>query len=482
MVSSNRDTGLARNMGLLAAISTVVAGTLGAGLFVTIGTASSTTGPSVILGVLLTGIVGICIVTYYSWMATIFPAAGGSYTYLSRTFNSRLVGFVVTWTKWLGYIAADAVLAIGFGSYLNVFLPDISPTVSGFVLLTVLFVINLFGTKAYSASQNVMFGLLVAAILVLVLPGIFSVDVANYKPFFTGGANGFISAAVPLFYAYIGIEVAAQMGAEVKNPSRNLPLAMIGGIAILVALFMLTAVVIYGVVSDYTVLANSDKPLVTAANTFLGGSAVTLVGIGGLLATATSVNAVMMAAIKLPYSWSWDEIFPSWFSDINKRFRTPHWSLFTLYICASLLMLWSGGLDRAIAIATFSYLVAYITVAAAALYIYVKRPELARRAAFHPGRWFFIPVVLGGVGAIAIITQAADWIALFTGRWGDLTTFAIYLPWLAVGLVIFAVYEYLGKKRGIDVDDILDTVPGCPGERMSSLVRTTPDYADGSPA
>lgn len=480
MASNHRSTGLARDMGLLAALATVVAGTLGAGLFVTIGTASSTTGPSVILGVLLTGLVGMAIVTYFSWMATIFPAAGGSYTYLSRTFNSRLVGFLVTWTKWLGYIAADAVLAIGFGSYLNVFLPDVPPTVSGFVLLTVLFLINLFGTKAYSASQNIMFGLLVAAILVLVLPGLFSIDPANYRPFFTGGANGFIAAAVPLFYAYIGIEVAAQMGAEVKNPARNLPLAMIGGIGILIALFMLTAVVIYGVVNDYTVLANSDRPLVTAANAFLGEYAVILVGIGGLLATATSVHAVMMAAIKLPYSWSWDEIFPRWFSHVNARFRTPHWSLLVLYIGASLLMLWSGGLDRAIAIATFAYLVAYIGVAAAAFYIYVKRPELAARAAFHPGPWFYVPLLVGGLGSIAIISQAAEWVALFTGRFGELTTFSVYLPWLAIGLVVYGIYHYLGKRRRTDVTAILATIPGDPTGQMPSAA-TAPDL-DESPS
>ncbi len=81
----------------------------------------------------------------------------------------------------------------------------------------------------------------------------------------------------------------------------------------------------------------------TEPSVILGGSAVTLVGIGGLLTTATSVNAVVMAVLELPYSWSCDEIFPGWFSDINKRFSTPYWSLFTLYVCASLLMLWGRG-------------------------------------------------------------------------------------------------------------------------------------------
>ena len=147
MASETRDNSLSRSMGPVGAIATVIAGTLGAGLFVTVGTASSTTGPSVILAVAITGIIAMAIATNYSWMATIFPAAGGTYTYVSRSFHNRLLGFVVTWTKWLGYMAADAVLAIGFGSYLAVFFPGIDPVLSGFALLTVLFLINLVGTK-----------------------------------------------------------------------------------------------------------------------------------------------------------------------------------------------------------------------------------------------------------------------------------------------------------------------------------------------
>ncbi|SDK83751.1 Amino acid permease [Modicisalibacter muralis] len=471
MESETRDNSLTRSMGPIGATATVVAGTLGAGLFVTIGTASGTTGPSVILAVALTGVIAMAVAMNYSWMATIFPGAGGAYTLVSRTFRNRLAGFVVTWTKWLGYMAADAVLAIGFGNYLKVFYPSIDPALSGFALLTVLFLINLIGTKGYSTTQNVMFWLLIAAILVLVVPGLVHIDTANYRPFFTGGMSGLVASAVPLFYAFIGIEVAAQFSAEVKNPGRNLPLAMLGGTGILILLYMLTAVVIYGVVNDYTVLADSARPLATAANVFLGEYAVAVVAIGGLLATATSVHAVMAAGIKIPYAWSWDSLFPQWFSTVSKRFRTPHWSLLTLYAAACALTFWSGGLDRAIAIATFSYLIAYLAVSLAAGYIYLKRADMASRAAFQPGGWFYVPIVVAVLGSGAIISQAANWVALFSGDFAALSTLAIYIPWLAVGLVVFTLYWYLGKQRGIDVDAILDTIPGAskesayPGER-----------------
>ncbi len=463
MASETRDNSLSRSMGPMGAIATVIAGTLGAGLFVTIGTASSTTGPSVILAVALLGVVAVAIAINYAWMATIFPAAGGAYTYVSRSFHNRLLGFVVTWTKWLGYMAADAVVAIGFGSYLNVFFPSIDPVLSGFALLTVLFLINLVGVKGYSTVQTILFWLLIASLLVLVVPGMFYIDTASYQPFFTGGMGGFAAAAVPLFFAFLGIEVAAQFGAEVRNPGRNLPLAMLGGTGILIILYMLTAVVIYGVVSDYTVLSDSAEPLATAAQTFLGGYATAIVAIGGLLATASTVHAVMAAAIKIPYSWSWDGVFPERFSRVSERFRTPHWSLITLYIAASALVFWSGGLGQVVAIATFSYLIAYLAVSLAAGYLYLKRADTdspASRAAFQPGAWFYLTIPVAVLGSVGTITQAANWGALFTGNFGALSTLAIYIPWLAIGLVLFGIYWYRGKQRGADVDAILDTIPG----------------------
>lgn len=474
MESETRDNSLSRSMGPIGAIATVIAGTLGAGLFVTIGTASSTTGPSVILAVGLLGVVAVAIAINYGWIATIFPAAGGAYTFVSRSFHNRLFGFVVTWTKWLGYMAADAVVAIGFGSYLNVFFPNIPPVLSGFALLTVLFLINLVGVKGYSTVQTILFWLLIASLLVLVIPGLFYIDTASYQPFFTGGIGGFAAAAVPLFFAFLGIEVAAQFGAEVRNPGRDLPLAMLGGTGILILLYMLTAVVIYGVVSDYTVLSDSAEPLAAAAQTFLGEYATGVVAIGGLLATASTVHAVMAAAIKIPYSWSWDEVFPKQFSTVSQRFRTPHWSLITLYIVASGLLFWTSGLNQVVAIATFSYLIAYLAVSLAAGYLYLKQTDVASQAAFHPGAWFYITIPVAVLGSAITITQAANWGALFTGNFGELSTLAIYIPWLAIGFVVFGIYWYLGKQRGTDVDAILDTIPGVSEDSTGVSSEKTP--------
>lgn len=453
------ENSLNRDIGLFGAVSTVVAGTIGAGLFVTLGTASSTTGPSVILVVALSGILAMMIAINYSYFATIFPAAGSAYTFLSRCYDNRFIGFFVSWSKWLGFMAADAVLAIGFGSYLQVFYPSINPAVAGFVLLTVFFLVNLVGTRSYSVVENAIFILLIVSLFVLLVPGSFNVDPADYTPFFTGGLDGLIAAAVPLFYAYIGLAVAGEIGAEVKNPERTLPIAMIGGTLVLIFLYMWTAAVIYGVGGDYTVLADSAQPLATAAQAFLGERATAIVAFGGLMATASSVHAVMLAAIKMPYSWAWDEIFPDWFADVNERWGTPHWSLVTLYIVAGGLTFWSAGLDQAIRIATFSYLIPYFAVSVTVGYVYLRRPELTERAAFDIGRWFYVTVIIGALGSLLLLSVAYQ---------GSLV---IYVPWLVIGLIIFAIYWYRGQQADTDVTTILNTLPGVPSEDYNPNVR-----------
>lgn len=450
--TTQHENSLDRDIGLFGAISTVVAGVLGAGLFVTIGTASSTTGPSVIFVVALSGILALMIALNYSYLVTIFPAAGSAYTFLSRCYENRLLGFAVSWSKWLGFTAANATLAIGFGSYLQVFFPAIPPKISGFALLTVLFVVNLLGSRRYSISQNVIFTVLLLSLLLLVIPGSFNIQSENYTPFFTGGVDGLITAAVPLFFAYVGIGAISELGAEIKNPGRNLPLSMIVGTLALIVLYMWTALVIYGVVADYTVLANSAQPLATAAKAFLGDYATALVAFGGLLATASSVHAVIIGTTKMPYSWAWDKIFPRRFSVVNDRWGTPHWSLLAVYIASSGLTFWSAGLNQALRIATFSYLIPFVAVSITAAYISASKRSLAERASFDLGGGLYVSATVGALGSFLLLIRAAE---------GALV---IVVPWLSVGLLIFAIYWYRGQRVDTDITAIFETLPGVPSE------------------
>jgi APA family basic amino acid/polyamine antiporter len=129
----------------------------------------------------------------------------------------------------------------------------------------------------------------------------------------------------------------------------------------------------------------------------------------------------MAAGIKMPYSWAWDEVFPKKFSEVSDRFGTPHWSLLTLYAVASGLTFWSTGLSQAIAIATFSYLIAYAAVSVTVLYVLLTGSSLAQEAGFTRPLLLGATGVVGAVGAGGLLTQAYQ---------GSLS---VYVPWVAVG-------------------------------------------------
>jgi amino acid transporter len=179
----------------------------------------------------------------------------------------------------------------------------------------------------------------------------------------------------------------------------------------------------------------------------------------------------MAAGVKMPYSWAWDEVFPRWFASVSDRFGTPHFSLVTLWAVATGLTLWTTGLNQAIAIATFSYLIAYLTVSGTLLYVYFRKPGLRSEAAFDYGALLVGSGLIAVLGAGLLLTQAASWGALFTGQFGALSTLAIYIPWMLVGGIVFGVYWYLGEQSGTDVSAILDTLPGVPSEEYDPNVR-----------
>ena len=98
-------------------------------------------------------------------------------------------------------------------------------------------------------------------------------------------------------------------------------------------------------VNAWFVLSGATLVLLAFGQGLAGGIAGSF---GGLLATASSVHAVMAAGIKLPYCWGWDEVFPARFSAVNDRWRTPHWSLLTLFVVSTGLTFWTSGLDQVI--------------------------------------------------------------------------------------------------------------------------------------
>ena len=274
-------SGLRRDLGTIQSYATLLGMLIGAGIFKVTGEAWALTGPSVILGYLvLAPVILATSVAYSVFLSTpLGTVSGGEYTHISRTFGGYRLAFVGTWLKIISYIGALAYLAGAFADYLVQLFPVTTPRVASVGLLLFFYFVHVAGVRWFGRLQVWMCVLLGISIVVLVVPGLFAVRVANLRPFFTHGLGGFAASLPLLFFAYAGFEALAQTAGEVKDPTRLLPRIFLGGIAATTVIYLLMSAVALGVLPAAR-LQVSSAPMAEAAAMYLPAGAAGLVTLG----------------------------------------------------------------------------------------------------------------------------------------------------------------------------------------------------------
>src|SRR5262245_15527395 len=219
-----------------------------------------------------------------------------------------------------------------------------------------------------------MCALLGLSILVLVLPGLFAIRPANYRPFFTHGLGGFAAALPPLFFAYAGFESLAQAAGEVKDSTRRLPGIFVRGIAATTIVYFLMSAVAFGVLPGER-LARSPAPMADVGSVYLPIGAAWFVTFGALMALTTSVNSTMLVPSRLAIMLSRDGLAPPWIGAIAPVTGTPLAGL-TLTLAAAVLLVASGQVSLALNIAVFALVVLYFLHSFTLLILPSRNPVL----------------------------------------------------------------------------------------------------------
>jgi amino acid transporter len=221
-----------------------------------------------------------------------------------------------------------------------------------------------------------MCALLGVSLLVLILPGLFAIRPANYRPFFTHGLGGFAVALPPLFFAYAGFESLAQTAGEVRDSTRKLPRVFLRGISATMTIYFLMSVVAFGVLPGAR-LKSSPAPMAEAGAVYLPFGAAWFVTLGAVLAITTSLNATMLVPSRLGIMLARDGLAPGWLGSIARSTGTPIRGL-TLTLAASAILLLSGQLSLALNIAVFALVILYFLHSLALLLLPRKNPGLFR--------------------------------------------------------------------------------------------------------
>jgi len=358
------EAGLIRSIRKWDLIAVAINSVIGAGIFGLPSRVYSLVGSYSLPAFLLCGVFAAMIVLCFAEVGSRFTQTGGPYLYTREAFGPT-AGFLIGWLMWIARITAFAANTSIMLSYLGLFWPAVNtgPVRSCVVCaITLTFAtINLIGVRDVAVTTNILTVGKLAPLALLILVGCFFLDTRNLSFGPPPQPAAFSGAMLLLVYAYTGFEIAVIPAAEMNDPRRDLPAAILITIGLVAVFYILIQLVCIGTLPG---LSASDRPLADAANRFLGRSGAAIISVGAVISIAANLNVVVLSASRLPFAMAERGEVPRFLGAVGKRFHTPHFAILLTSALMGALTL-SGTLLYAVTISTIARLLIYAATCAA---------------------------------------------------------------------------------------------------------------------
>ncbi len=315
---------LSKNLNKLDVFS-ISTGAMLSGVFLLPGLAYEQAGPAILISYLFAALLALTGLLSQAELVSAMPKAGGTYFYITRSMGSA-VGTVYGLITWFSLSLKSAYELFFMAALLGVYIQWFSPVqqlILAVSLCTVFMLVNLIGVKEAGKIQVYLVFTILAALAYFCISAFPSIEEKQFLPFAPGGFDSIFKTAGFVFISFGGLLKVASVAEEVKNPGKVIPQCMILSILVVSLVYLVVVFVIIGVL-DSSVLRGSKSPLTDAAFHSLGDNGKMIFGFMTLLAIFTSANAGVMTASRYPLALARDEMLPSVFGNINKRFKTPH--------------------------------------------------------------------------------------------------------------------------------------------------------------
>jgi amino acid transporter len=324
----------------------IINGVIGAGIFGLPAKAYKDAGLYSIPALLICAAVVFVIVFCFAEVSSRFNKTGGPYLYASvlGRWPAFLTGWLLLLTRFITYAALINLLV----TYLSVFSPwfvtDIVRPITIIGVTVLLTWFNYVGVHHSTRINNVLTVAKLAALLTFVVVGCFFIDGSRFQSNSFPGFSSFSSTILLLVFAFGGFESVLVNTGEVKDPEKNLPFALLTGTVLIATFYLLILIVSIGTLPG---LAESEKPLAEAAARMMGRWGALFIAVGATCSIIGTLNAIMLAGSRLPYAFSQEGQFPSWFSFVHSRFKTPTRSLVFYSLITCVISLSYGFLSAA---------------------------------------------------------------------------------------------------------------------------------------
>lgn len=339
---------LKRDLSFFDVTSIVIGSIIGADIYIASSVTAGIVGPLAILAWVVAGCFAIVLALIFAYCSYYVPKVGGPFAFVSKAFD-RFYGFLTGWSMWIAEMMALPVFAIAFTQYLNYFVKlDLwqEVLIKGAFLFGIT-TINIIGVKAAGKVNDILTLLKLSPLVLFIGVGLYLVvsepnkTIQNFTPFAPLGFDNFSTSLILIFWAYVGFEIGTLPASEIRNPRKTIPKAIITGILIVLAFYLLTNFVLFSV-TNWKDLAKTSVPLVYASTAMIGMTGAFIVGIGALISVSGSDESGTLGTARLSYAMSIHGLFPKLFSKTHPKFKTPYLALIIQGIIAFVLSIYAG--------------------------------------------------------------------------------------------------------------------------------------------
>jgi len=473
---------LERSLGAFQLTMLGVGAVIGTGIFVLTAEAAQKAGPGMMISFIIAGFVCAVAALCYAEMAAMVPVSGSAYTY-SYAVMGEMIAWMVGWALILEYAVAAGAVSVGWSGYVvglieHTFaldIPDLlvrGPFDGGMVNLPAMLIAGLvtwllvIGTKESASVNAVLVAIKVAALTLFIVLSVPVMNSDGFSPFAPLGFSGISAAAASIFFAYVGFDAVSTAAEETKNPQRNMPIGLIGSLAICTVFYILVAAGVIGTVGAQPVFGPAGEVLAPgstalsdqcAALAAAGTEAVTcskealawtlreigwpqignLLGLAAGLALPSVILMMMFGQTRIFFVMSRDGLLPSVFSKVHPKYRTPHViTILTGIFVALFAAFFPVGILADISNSGTLFAFAAVSIAVMVL----RRTDPDRARPFRtPAVTITAPIAIAGCAYLF---------------WSlGLETKLMFVAWAVVGLVVYFSYS---RKRSFVGQGILD--------------------------
>ncbi len=446
------DVKLERPIHLIGGIALVIGGVIGMGIYALIAAVGAYAGSTLWLAFILAITVSVIGVAPLIQLSSAMPRAGGGYLYVSRLINPA-TGTVASYMAILGGSSSTAMVAYGLSGYIAPYLPwNVSVHVLAVIVPLVVLALLFFGLRLATWVQVIMTAQLLVALLYYGFAGTLAtpIDFASNMP---QGIGGLVMATILCYSVCMGFQVIAEMGEEMVNARRNIPLSLlIGGGIVLVIYLVVGMVFISSVPYDFEAIKSMKAPLMETGGIFLSPFWVALLSVGALSAGLTSFNAGAIALPRELFSQARDHVAPALFGKIDRRTGSPLNAVIAYFLFTVVLILLRQSLDFYGVMTAVGILLMTVLVAVAAVRLPSRFPARYAGSYFKMSKPALVAAavisVVSSLGFICIVLMEAPVVGV------------IYAAWIVAVLVYYRLRVAWIKKQGHDWEGIISRIPG----------------------